>query len=943
MLRSAAAKRPSPSPSVKKAKVERLIKEHGSPPGRRVTAGGRIVPTDFSFANSSHYYAPWMQSQPFHAAHPFGGNAVNLSDLPNGLVGYNLSQKLCQIVDGQFREIKDGNLYMAAPNLPFPIVSVPQPAELPTSDSLGPYSYQLPPDLVSPPSVGVSTMEAVKQLLELNKMPLDQQIDLVSKKYEQLSKDCNQLERLAILKEKEIDAGGREFIIQRKREYVRQMDDLRKLRKDLEDTRTALGKSVSTVGRSSMTTFYGSAADVQAPPAMQYYGKGVGDATFKDLNAPTSLTSNNMPISGAVAMADIASQAFSYSSSATVHTIPTLENGGQASPNSANSNHNKRSHAIEIKQPAEKHDRQKISKSNLDPRSPAFQAATFFPPSPSMIASPAVHPAITNTWLDEKVNEVSPDSSISTSNFFPNDPAEHSRIKHTFQKPLDAPAGAQMSAFSGLIHNTTPQKDWARNSHIGSHSGSPETNDGHQAMSTHVSPFDHRIVSGYQESPAHHGSVRATVSPRHVRHGVQQMQSPAHLSRQNSMDNTPARLCVPGTEGKSDDWYVGYQVGLQGLEIKLDSAKTTVDFLGGYVEGRAYREKSPNAFHTPEKRSSRRSSQASLYHRTPQSNSYAAMTSAARRDSAVNLPITPNYMARTHGSQENFNHTPMSYSSVGAPMSAGYGHRVPLANGFSDYGTGTALTSDSADLTPRRIMSNNTRSAYVRGESAGQVELTQMSPTTIDGGFAWKDVNLQTIQAAKSSPNKLFAVMSGNRHSSNGANIKAKSSVMERWTPGHKMWQPIDPKFAAIGAARRGWNNSQVDGAVDDLAELDTNTLSVPKSEKKTATPKDMSSKPVTTASGSKFVESSLSNPKNEETSKKTGSSPTKVKEVTERVTNRIKRVTGVSDKVEETDPAKMSAKQKDRRRSQWRNRFREMQKRDREEANEYRKNNPLP
>ncbi|KAF2667674.1 hypothetical protein BT63DRAFT_298071 [Microthyrium microscopicum] len=39
-------KKPSPSPSLKRDKAEKLLKEHGSPPGVRVTAGGRIVPTD---------------------------------------------------------------------------------------------------------------------------------------------------------------------------------------------------------------------------------------------------------------------------------------------------------------------------------------------------------------------------------------------------------------------------------------------------------------------------------------------------------------------------------------------------------------------------------------------------------------------------------------------------------------------------------------------------------------------------------------------------------------------------------------------------------------------------------------------------------------------------------------------------------------------------------
>jgi hypothetical protein len=48
-------KRPSPTPSIKRGKAERLLKEHGSPPGMRVTAGGRVVPSDLPPLGTSRY------------------------------------------------------------------------------------------------------------------------------------------------------------------------------------------------------------------------------------------------------------------------------------------------------------------------------------------------------------------------------------------------------------------------------------------------------------------------------------------------------------------------------------------------------------------------------------------------------------------------------------------------------------------------------------------------------------------------------------------------------------------------------------------------------------------------------------------------------------------------------------------------------------------------
>lgn len=939
LCRSSAAKRPSPSPSIKKAKVERLIKEHGSPPGRRVTAGGRIVPTDFSFANPSHYYPPWLQTQSFHATKQLQPNGLNISDLPNGLVGYNTSQKLCQIVDGQFREIKEGNLYMAAPNLPFPIVSLPQHA-LPATDPMGLYNYQQPPRVASPPPIGLNFMEAVERILELGKMPLDQQIDWVTKTYDQVHRDCNQLERLAILKEKEIDTAGRAKIIQKKMDYVRQMNDLRKLRRQLEDVRDASTGFVSPFAPSSASNIYVPLTGMRvSQPFQQFYGNTFDESLLKTLAALISPVSSGMQSVVPTSMASsIAPQVFSVGSNTTTQSFVTApSNGGPISPNSANSTRNKRSHAIEIKPPTEKNDKHSALKSSLDPRSPAFQAATtFLPPSPSMIASPEMHPAITNTWLDEKVAmEESPDSSISTTNFFPNDASEHSQIKHTFHIPVDAHVGAQVSAFSGQIHNTTPQKDWAQNSHVESHSTSPETYDGHLPKSNHVSPFDRRVVSGYQDPSAHFGAMKASTSPEYVRNGVKEhTQSPAVYNRHNSLDHSP--LHAPGPEPKSELWYSGYQVGLQGKDMTFNTAEMSNEFLTGFFEGKTYHLKSSAALKTPEKRSSPRSSQASLHSGNPQAHSYAA-TPAARKDSAVHIPVASNNLAREYGSQENFHRAPRSYPSIEVPMSANYPSRLPV----SDYGPSTTLYASSADLTPRRTVSSIVRPAYGRGHSGSPVELATMSPTSGHEGYVWKDVNVQSFQASKPTSEKLSEATSGNRHSSNGVNVKSKSSTLDRWTPGHRIWQPVESRFEAIGVRRR-LNHSQVDGAVDDLAELDANTMSAPKNEKKSSTPINMSSKPAA-AGSSKFIESSVSTPKTQEAPKQTSSSPTKVKDMTGRVKNHIKKAAGVADKQEETDPAKMTAKQKDRRRSQWRTRFRELRADDHKEAKEYRKNTPLP
>jgi len=127
-----AVKRPSPTPSVKRNKVEALIKEHGSPPNLRVTAGGRIVPNDFTPLGS-----PRFSYVPVHRAHVpskvFAGNrnapfpGFEPPALPNGFVGYNNFGELCQYIDGNIVPVRPGAhansppaFFMPPPNWPFP-------------------------------------------------------------------------------------------------------------------------------------------------------------------------------------------------------------------------------------------------------------------------------------------------------------------------------------------------------------------------------------------------------------------------------------------------------------------------------------------------------------------------------------------------------------------------------------------------------------------------------------------------------------------------------------------------------------------------------------------------------------------------------------------------------------------------------------------------------
>jgi hypothetical protein len=136
-----AIKRPSPTPSIKRHKAEKLLQEHGSPPNVRVTAGGRIVPTDFTPLGSPRYafaqvQRPYDRIQApvgFHVPHRNSSNLTghhSVPAMPNGYVAYDHEGRVIQQVDGKWLLVPfnpNGGmaLYMPPPNWPFPPVGGP--------------------------------------------------------------------------------------------------------------------------------------------------------------------------------------------------------------------------------------------------------------------------------------------------------------------------------------------------------------------------------------------------------------------------------------------------------------------------------------------------------------------------------------------------------------------------------------------------------------------------------------------------------------------------------------------------------------------------------------------------------------------------------------------------------------------------------------------------
>lgn len=204
--------RPSPTPSLKKKKAEAIVKSHGSPSHVRVTAGGRIVPSEQS---------PLCQPRYGYSAIKVNGGLIKFA--PNlqagktqwtqatedGFVAQDIDGNLCQIVNGQImplRQEADGglSLYMPAPNLRITSHSIP-PASVPGSN---------PQPAVPQPS-------------------LSAQITALDRQYAELEQDLKRLDQTEAIHGRTMTKAGKDNLVKQRRELVTNMDKIRKTLKGL--------------------------------------------------------------------------------------------------------------------------------------------------------------------------------------------------------------------------------------------------------------------------------------------------------------------------------------------------------------------------------------------------------------------------------------------------------------------------------------------------------------------------------------------------------------------------------------------------------------------------------------------------------------------------------------------------------------------------------------
>ncbi|KAI7490164.1 hypothetical protein KC351_g747 [Hortaea werneckii] len=228
-IRSAAAAagglwrtRQSPTQSMRARKIESLVKAHGSPPHVRVTAGGRIVPSEQSPLCHPRYGYSAIKTNgglvKFAPNHPTGKTQWTQAT-QNGFVAQDMDGRLCQIVNGTIMPLNEVNgamqLFMPAPNL-----SVTQ---------RGPSQGSVPSDSQTagnPPQRQSSRVPAPEPSVTA-------QINALELEYSKLEHELKDIDKTEVLHGKTMGKAAKDALVGKRRELVMTTDNIRKALKSL--------------------------------------------------------------------------------------------------------------------------------------------------------------------------------------------------------------------------------------------------------------------------------------------------------------------------------------------------------------------------------------------------------------------------------------------------------------------------------------------------------------------------------------------------------------------------------------------------------------------------------------------------------------------------------------------------------------------------------------
>ncbi|KAF2461209.1 hypothetical protein BDY21DRAFT_369249 [Lineolata rhizophorae] len=462
-------KKPSPSPSVKRGKAEKLLKEHGSPPGMRVTAGGRVVPTDIPPISSPRYQSGNMAGPnknrggynvpPTGANFAFGLNGSRTSNAyANGTVITDGNNRYFQIYDGK----------PIALNVPSLIVPPWGPVGM-NFDGQSSFPSAISGNAPAP----VQPVGGPAPQTPAMDNPAAIRLERARREYKQKEMELRDLERREVIMDLPVEDPRRANVIAEKKCRTVELDNVRKQVKELEKAAYGPGE---TMRPGNMATTVNNQANIgpQLLPSVHFPSEQAR-AAFPSHLAPYG--TSTMPAMPAFQQAGGNFEPFYYPgmfaneyASAYPKQYGMNGFGAVATPvvqpsanenKSPGSNHSsvdrRRSHAIEIRDPRSKQPVNHVKKSSLNPTSPEYHPSDAPEKRPSEVRNLSFptdsHQELTvsqrNTiavmtqkWVSEQYDvdfkKKESDTTLNTSDFFPNNPDEHSATKFTGPKPQAA-------------------------------------------------------------------------------------------------------------------------------------------------------------------------------------------------------------------------------------------------------------------------------------------------------------------------------------------------------------------------------------------------------------------------------------------------------------------------------------------------------------------------
>ncbi|OQO09602.1 hypothetical protein B0A48_05004 [Cryoendolithus antarcticus] len=221
--------RRSPTPSIRKKKIEDLVKHHGSPRHVRVTAGGRIVPSEQSpLCHPRFGYSAIKTNGGLVKVVPNHNNskAQWTNATQDGFIAQDVDGRLCQIVNGTIMPLQEQDgmlrLYVSAPNLN---MTQRGPSltgiAIPVEHTKNVHEQTNGQSIRGPPATQQPTVAAQKNALEL--------------KYSKLDHELKDLDKTEVLHGRTMGKVAKDALIGKRRELVTSMDRIRKAIKSLND------------------------------------------------------------------------------------------------------------------------------------------------------------------------------------------------------------------------------------------------------------------------------------------------------------------------------------------------------------------------------------------------------------------------------------------------------------------------------------------------------------------------------------------------------------------------------------------------------------------------------------------------------------------------------------------------------------------------------------